>query len=86
MYQYPANTNAKMRTAMRASPYQAIVAWGVSLGSFGYYVEAQQAAAAKAGAPHDALFERDGKWTCVSDLAPGHHFHAYYAAHLAARG
>lgn len=66
------------------SDYIAIRLWGKNLGSFSYYIRTEQEKAARMGAPLDALYERDGKWKCVSDLAPDHRFRAQYAAALAA--
>ncbi len=62
--------------------YVAIQLWGSQTGSFAYYIEAQQEKAALAQAPVDALYERDGKWTCVSDLKADHPFRASYAEAL----
>lgn len=50
--------------------YRAIAAWGRHVGSQQYYIEAQQAKAAREGAPLDALYARCGGegWVCTSDL------------------
>lgn len=58
----------------KATDYFATDVWHRSTGSFDYYIKRMQEKAFADNAPLDALFERDGKWTCVSDLAPGHHF------------
>lgn len=59
--------------------YKAIRLWGKQLGSFDYYIEAEQKKASRMGAPVDALYERDGVWVCVSDLVADHPFRAAYA-------
>jgi len=76
-----------MATKFTARPaqYVAIRLWGAQLGSYEYYVAAEQDKAARMGAPLDALYERNGEWVCVSDLKPDHHFHKAYQDVLAGR-
>lgn len=62
----------------KPSEYRAIAMWGRQLGSYQYYIDNEQAKAARENAPIDALYERDGKWVCVSDLQEGHEFRASY--------
>lgn len=71
-----ASTNA----FIEASPYKALALWGHQLGSYAYYIEGEQRKAAKMNAPLDALFERDGKWVCMSDLSAEHSFRAAFRA------
>ena len=57
--------------------------WGESLGSYEYYIKAEQEKAARMDAPTDALyfksdFENPGSWICVSHLRPAHHFRVAY--------
>jgi hypothetical protein len=59
--------------------------WGRELGSFLPYIREEQAKAAAANAPLDAIFEktapggvRTGIWRTIRDLADGHPFHAKY--------
>lgn len=68
----------------KPSDYVAISMWGYNLGSFRYYIEAEQAKANKAGAPVDAIFERNGEWTTVRDLHADHEFRDHYAKALKA--
>lgn len=63
----------------KPSDYRAIALWGNQLGSYAYYVELEQNLASRENAPLDALFQRDEKWVCVSDLKPDHWFHAMFA-------
>lgn len=58
----------------KPTDYVATAVWHRTTGSFDYYIKRMQEKAHAANAPLDALFERDGKWTCVSDLAPDHRF------------
>ncbi len=58
----------------KPTDYVATDVWHRTTGSLQYYITRMQEKAFADNAPLDALFERDGKWTCVSDLAPGHHF------------
>jgi hypothetical protein len=47
--------------------YKAIVRWGKLLGSFPYYIKAEQEQAAKENAPLDAIFRRDdGTWALLA--------------------
>lgn len=69
-----------------AKDYLAIALWGQMLRSFAYYIDAQQESAAEDGAPVDALYRRDGKWFCVSDLDEGHRFRAIYSEALERKG
>jgi hypothetical protein len=69
-----------------AKDYLAIALWGQMMQSFGYYIDAQQESAAEDGAPVDALFKRDGKWICVSDLDAKHSFRAAYDEALERKG
>jgi hypothetical protein len=69
----------------KPSDYLAIAVWGKRMGSFIYYIRDQQERALREGAPIDALYERDGQWSCVSDLAPDHDFRQSYALALAAK-
>ena len=71
-----------MQTAAKPTDYVAIRLWGIQLGSFDYYIAHEQEKAAAQAAPIDALYEREGKWTCVSDLKPDHTFRAAYEAVL----
>lgn len=75
----------KPAVATKPSDYLAIAVWGKRLGSFIYYIRGEQERALRDNAPIDALFERDGQWTCVSDLAPDHDFRQSYALALAAK-
>lgn len=63
---------------MKPSDYKAIAMWGKQLGSFAYYIKREQKKAAKTNAPVDSLYERDGEWTCVSNLSPDHPFRKLY--------
>jgi hypothetical protein len=53
--------------------YKAIAWWGYSLGSMSYYVEAQQAKAAKTQQPLDVIYEQfdsngpTGVWSRIAD-------------------
>jgi hypothetical protein len=65
--------------------YKALAVWHRMTGSRQYYIDDQQARAAATKAPLDALYEvieaggnRTGKWRCMSDLPPDHHFHQYF--------
>lgn len=55
---------------MQYTDYWAIAVWGEMLGSYSYYVEAQQKKALEEGAPLDAIFKRhDGSgWARASEL------------------
>lgn len=55
---------------MEAKQYRAIEAWGRSTGSHQYYIEAQQARAARENAPLDAIYRHDGDggWATLRDL------------------
>jgi len=70
--------NLKVGTIPPVS-YKAIRLWGKQLGSFDYYIEAEQKKASRMGAPVDALYERNNVWVCVSDLSADHPFRAAYA-------
>jgi hypothetical protein len=48
--------------------YKHISAWGRLLGSFTYYIVAQQKLAASQHAPIDAIFCRDGIWSRVCEI------------------
>lgn len=63
--------------------YHAIRLWGTWLGSADYYIRQEQRKAARANAPLDSLYERDGHWHCVSGMDRAHHFRQAYAAYLA---
>lgn len=52
----------------KPTDYKYIRQWGKELQSFDYYIENQQAQAAADNAPLDAIYERDGKWVCLSEL------------------
>ena len=68
-----------MKTATSSTDYKAIRAWGISLGSFDYYIDRVQHEALRDGAPIDALYKPDGgKWICMSDLKPDHSFRAEF--------
>jgi hypothetical protein len=55
--------------------YECIEAWGIHLGSFGYYVQEQQHRAASEHAPFDAIYKGDdGTWHRASALGKGHPF------------
>lgn len=58
----------------KQSAYLAIELWGRQLGSFPYYIKNQQEKAEDMNAPFDAIYEREGKWVCVTDLAADHPF------------
>jgi len=58
--------------------YKAIALWGKQVGSYQYYIDRDQKKAAAADAPTDALYERDGTWRTVRDLAADHPFHHQY--------
>lgn len=60
--------------------YRHIVAWGVHLGSYAYYIELQCEKARDAGAPKDSIYLRTGPphvegegevWRTFSDLQEG---------------
>lgn len=68
--------------ALVGSRYVAIRVWGERLGSYEYYIAGQQRLAEKMQAPLDALYERNGIWTCVSDLKADHDFRKAYAQRL----
>ena len=73
-----------MATLHKPAEYKAIALWGANLGSFQYYIKAQQEKASRDGAPVDSLYFSDelGRWIYVRDLKPDHHFHAQYAKYL----
>lgn len=50
--------------------YKTIAAWGRMMGSFSYYIVAQQEKAAAANAPLDAIYERNGEWSILGDCHP----------------
>lgn len=56
--------------ATKPSDYLHIRAWGMRLLSFEYYIVDQQERAFAAGAPIDAIYERDGVWRTVGDCHP----------------
>lgn len=61
--------------------YRAMKLWLENSGSYPYYVKQEQERASEEGAPLDALYKNhEGKWICVSDLAPDHPFRAQYDA------
>jgi len=66
----------------KPSEYKAIELWGKQLGSYQYYIKDQQEQALMDHAPLDALYERDGKWTTVRDLAADHTFHRLYQEYI----
>jgi hypothetical protein len=72
--------------------YIGIREWGKEMGSHSYYIVDQQAKAAEANAPLDAIFESyvmaqpTGRWSTVSELAPDHSFHAVYQRALRKAG
>lgn len=63
---------------MQPQDYKAMLKWLTEGGSFGYYIGAQQEQAARENAPKDALYKRDEKWVCVSDLELNHSFRMRY--------
>lgn len=79
-----ATLKLKPRVQRAGENYHAIALWGRRLGSYAYYIHAEQAKAEEMGAPNDALYERDGKWVTVRDLKPDHPFHHAYATYLEA--
>ena len=48
----------------RPSDYKHIAAWGRFMGSFGYYIRAEQHAAAMSGAPLNAIYRKAVDSTC----------------------
>lgn len=48
--------------------YLSIVAWGQMMGSFSPYINDQVAQAIRDDAPAGATYERDGKWSTLSDI------------------
>ena len=51
-----------------ASKYQLIRIWGQELGSFGYFIENEQAKAESDNAPLEAIYQRDGQWVTIHDV------------------
>lgn len=66
-----------------AKEYIATELWHRRTGSYQYYIDAMQAKAAKDNAPIDALYESNGNWVCMSDLAEDHPFRAAFAKYMA---
>jgi len=53
--------------------YVCIAAWGRRMGSFNYYITAEQKKAAADEAPITAIYERDGVWSVAEDIRdPAH--------------
>lgn len=52
---------------MEPKDYKHIWAHGKVMGSYDYYILARQEEAAEAGAPLNAVYERDGHWFTVDD-------------------
>ncbi len=51
-----------------ANAYKHIQAWGESMGSFGYYIVAQQELAVKESAPLNAIYKDAGGWRTADDI------------------
>ena len=56
----------------RQHEYECIAAWGRRMGSFNYYITAQQKKAAEEEAPITAIYERDGVWSVAEDIRDPH--------------
>ena len=50
------------------SDYTAIALWGEELGSYAYYIEAEQARACAEGAPLNAIYKHDGEWRTLDQM------------------
>ena len=50
------------------SDYTCIALWGEELGSYAYYIEAEQARACAEGAPLNAIFKHDGEWRTLDQM------------------
>lgn len=51
------------------SDYTAVALWGEVMGSYPYYIEAEQRRASNDGAPLSAIYKRDdGRWATVHDI------------------
>jgi hypothetical protein len=64
----------------KANEYVNIARWGQMMGSFRYFIEAQQEKAASDGAPIDAIYEKDGVWHTLGEMGKGGFAHNYFAA------
>lgn len=53
---------------MKPEDYKHIKAWGHMMKSYADYIYRQQQKAAEAGAPLDAIYERDGKWHTFDEV------------------
>lgn len=54
---------------MKPSEYKCIRMWGQMMSSYPYFIESEQAAAARDNAPVDAVYRgRDGKWVRFADV------------------
>lgn len=63
-----------MDESVKPEAYKHIKAWGIMMGSFPYYIEAEQARAAAQGAPLDATYQEHswddtGRWHTFSEVA-----------------
>ena len=67
---------------MEPKDYKAVRAWGHYLGSYEYFIHAEQETAFKQAAPIDALYYStvEQRWITKGDLATDHRFHEYMAA------
>jgi len=87
---YPGELAAKGREILcamvKAKEYIAIAVWGQRLGSLSGWIKMEQERAARMNAPIDALYERNGEWTTVRDLAADHDFRRAYAHALRKAG
>lgn len=70
----------------KATDYFATDVWHRTTGSMQYYITDMQNKALKDEAPLDALFIRDGKWVCVSDLPMDHRFRSTLATYSKIQG
>lgn len=52
----------------KSNDYPWIAAWGRQMGSYGHYIEGQQAQARQDGAPENAIYKRDEKWYTTDDI------------------
>ncbi len=52
----------------KAYEYTCIAAWGRRMGSFDYYIRAQQEKAMSEEAPITAIYERDGVWSVAEEI------------------
>jgi len=63
-----AQIGAEVEAEHVPSDYTAIALWGEELGSYAYYIEAEQARACAEGAPLNAIYKHDGEWRTLDQM------------------